>query len=83
MSKYTGATINLTDTVDSYARKIHVNVRNNKVTCVQRWKDRSSEKAHTQRFTLSNEQVTDLIAALIDAHYVAEPPADLYGELPF
>ena len=47
--KFPGNTIRLSDTIDQYARRVHINVRNGKVTLVYRWKDSKSTKAHTQR----------------------------------
>lgn len=46
------ATFELTDTIDQYSRKFHINALNGKVTIVQRWKDRNSDKNHTQRTTI-------------------------------
>lgn len=64
-------TIHLSNTVDHYARHIHVNVRNDKVTLVLRWKDKDSLKAHTQRTTLSDTQVGQLLGALTSASFAA------------
>ena len=57
-------TIQVSDTVDQYARRIHINVRGDKVTMVNRWKDRKSNKAHTQRVTLDDAQVSRLLTLL-------------------
>ncbi|ARV77591.1 hypothetical protein [Pasteurella phage PHB01] len=46
------ATIGLTDTIDAYERKIHINTLGDKVTLVFRWRSRSDGKRHTQRTTL-------------------------------
>lgn len=66
MSKVS-STIRLSDTIDQYARRVHVNVRNDKVTMVYRWKDTNSTKSHTQRMTLTDEQVARLNGALTKA----------------
>lgn len=66
MSKV-ATTIRLSDTVDQYARKVHINVRNGKPTMVYRWKDSKSSKAHTQRMTLTDEQAGRLLSALANA----------------
>lgn len=71
MSKFVGTTIQLSDTVDQYARKVHINVRNGKTTLVYRWKDRTSTKAHTQRMTLDDIQVGRLLGAIAVAATVA------------
>lgn len=57
-------TIRLSDTVDSYERKVHINVRNGKVTMVYRWKDRYSDKKHTQRTTMNDDQTEHLLSVL-------------------
>lgn len=57
-------TIHVSDTVDHFNRRIHVNVRNGSVTMVYRWKDRKSTKLHTQRTTLSDAQAARLLAIL-------------------
>lgn len=62
--KFPGNTIRLSDTVDQYARRVHINVRNGKVTLVYRWKDRKSTKAHTQRVTLDDTQTGRLTASI-------------------
>lgn len=62
--KFPGFTLPVSDTIDMYARKMHINVRNGKVTIVHRWKDRKSNKKHTQRVTLDDMQVARLLAAL-------------------
>ncbi|QGF19795.1 hypothetical protein MA1A_gp37 [Pectobacterium phage MA1A] len=64
-------TIRLSDTVDQWSRKIHVNVRNGKPTLVYRWRDSKSPKEHTQRMTLTDTQVGRLIAAMSIAAGVA------------
>lgn len=66
MSKV-ATTIRLSDTIDQFARKVHVNVRNGKATMVYRWKDTKSTKAHTQRMTLTDEQAGRLLKALATA----------------
>lgn len=71
MAKFPGNTIQLSDTIDQYARKVHINVRNGKVTLVYRWKDRVSSKAHTQRMTLDDVQVGRLLASVAVAATVA------------
>lgn len=58
-------TIRLSDTIDSFARRVHVNIRNGKVTMVYRWKDRHSSKAHTQRTTLTDNQAGILAGLLV------------------
>lgn len=69
--KFPGNTIRLSDTVDQYARKVHINVRNGKVTLVYRWKDRFSTKAHTQRITLNDTQAGRMLASVAVAATVA------------
>lgn len=69
--KFPGNTIRLSDTVDQYSRKVHINVRNGKVTLVYRWKDRTSSKAHTQRVTLDDTQAGRLLASVAVAATVA------------
>lgn len=69
--KFPGNTIQLSDTVDQYGRKVHINVRNGKVTLVYRWKDRKSSKAHTQRMTLDDSQAGRLLASVAVAATVA------------
>lgn len=64
MTKFVGKTIDLSDTIDQYSRKVHINVRNDKVTLVYRWKDHQSTKAHTQRMTLDDVQTGRLCAAI-------------------
>lgn len=66
MSKV-ATTIRLSDTIDQFARKVHVNVRNGKATMVYRWNDTKSTKAHTQRMTLTDEQAGRLLKALATA----------------
>lgn len=60
-------TIRLSDTIDQFARRVHVNVRDGKVTMVYRWKDHRSSKAHTQRVTLDDSQAGRLFGALTAA----------------
>lgn len=60
-------TIRMPDTIDQYARRIHINVRGGKVTMVYRWKDHKSPKAHTQRMTLDDAQAGRLMGALTKA----------------
>lgn len=69
--KFPGNTIRLSDTIDQYARRVHINVRNGKVTLVYRWKDRKSTKAHTQRVTLDDTQAGRLLASVAVAATVA------------
>lgn len=71
MAKFPGNTIQLSDTIDQYARKVHINVRDGKVTLVYRWKDRMSSKAHTQRMTLNDVQAGRLLASVAVAATVA------------
>lgn len=63
MSEKVSTTIQLSDTVDQWSRKVHVNVRNGKVTTVYRWKSRDG-RDHTQRMTLTESQTERLLAAL-------------------
>lgn len=69
--KFPGNTIRLSDTIDQYARRVHINVRNGKVTLVYRWKDHKSTKAHTQRVTLDDTQAGRLLASVAVAAAVA------------
>ncbi|MCY4689324.1 hypothetical protein LI081_22205 [Escherichia coli] len=69
--KFPGNTIRLSDTIDQYARRVHINVRNGKVTLVYRWKDHKSTKAHTQRVTLDDTQAGRLLASVAVAASVA------------
>lgn len=69
--KFPGNTIRLSDTIDQYARRVHINVRNGKVTLVYRWKDSKSSKAHTQRVTLDDTQAGRLLASVAVAATVA------------
>lgn len=71
MAKFPGNTIQLSDTIDQYARRVHINVRNEKVTLVYRWKDRMSSKSHTQRMTLGDDQAARLLASVAVAAVVA------------
>lgn len=71
MAKFPGNTIQLSDTIDQYARRVHINVRDQKVTLVYRWKDRSSSKSHTQRMTLGDDQAARLLASVAVAAVVA------------
>lgn len=66
MSKV-ATTIKLSDTIDQYSRKVHVNVRNGKTTMVYRWRSVDGGKSHTQRTTLSDDQAARLLAALQNA----------------
>lgn len=72
--KFPGVTVKLTDTIDQFSRKLHINVRNGKVTQVYRWKSKGDDREHTQRTTLDQEQVSDLMAALVvaQAHIFSE-----------
>lgn len=63
MTEKVSTTIQLSDTVDQWSRKVHVNVRNGKVTTVYRWKSRDGLD-HTQRMTLTESQTERLLAAL-------------------
>lgn len=63
MAEKVSTTIQLSDTVDQWSRKVHVNVRNGKVTTVYRWKSRDG-RDHTQRMTLTDSQTERLLAAL-------------------
>lgn len=69
--KFPGNTIQLSDTIDQYGRKVHINVRDGKVTLVYRWKDRMSSKAHTQRMTLDDVQAGRLLSSVAVAATVA------------
>ncbi|MCY4679403.1 hypothetical protein LI079_21950 [Escherichia coli] len=69
--KFPGNTIRLSDTIDQYARRVHINVRNGKVPLVYRWKDHKSTKAHTQRVTLDDTQAGRLLASVAVAASVA------------
>lgn len=71
MSREAATTIRLSDTVDQFARRVHLNVRNGKTTMVYRWKDHKSTKAHTQRMTLTDDQCARLLGALATAADVA------------
>lgn len=64
MAKFPGNTIQLSDTADQWGRKVHVNVRNDKVTLVYRWKAKSDNRAHTQRMTLDDAQAARLLASV-------------------
>ncbi|AWD92501.1 hypothetical protein [Pectobacterium phage Jarilo] len=70
MTKFPGNTIQLSDTTDQWSRKVHVNVRNDKVTLVYRWKSRSDSRNHTQRITLNDDQVARLLASVMVASVV-------------
>lgn len=63
MTEKVSTTIRLSDTVDQWSRKVHVNVRNGKVTTVYRWKSRDG-RDHTQRMTLTESQTERLLTAL-------------------
>lgn len=69
--KFPGNTIALSDTIDQWERKVHINVRNDKVTLVYRWKSRSDNRAHTQRVTLDDTQASRLLASVAIAAVVA------------
>lgn len=69
--KFPGNTIQLSDTVDQWARKVHINVRNDKVTLVYRWKSRSDGRDHTQRMTLDDSQAGRLLASVAVAATIA------------
>lgn len=71
MAKFPGNTIALSDTADQWGRKVHINVRNGKVTLVYRWKSRSDNRAHTQRMTLDDTQASRLLASVAVAASVA------------
>ena len=70
-AKFPGNTIQLSDTVDQWGRKVHINVRNDKVTLVYRWKAKSDNRAHTQRMTLDDVQAARLLASVAVAVTVA------------
>ena len=69
--KYPGNTIQLSDTADQWERKVHINVRGEKVTLVYRWKSRSDGRDHTQRMTLDDSQAARLLASVSVAATVA------------
>lgn len=69
--KFPGNTIQLSDTVDQWGRRVHINVRNDKVTLVYRWKAKSDNRAHTQRVTLDDTQAARLLASVAVAATVA------------
>lgn len=71
MIKFPGTTVQLSDTVDQYARRVHINVRNKKGTMVLRWKDKASDKSHTQRVTLDDTSGAKLLASLAVASMCA------------
>lgn len=66
MATKVSTTIRLSDTVDQWSRRVHVNVRNKKVTTVYRWKSKDG-RDHTQRITLNDDQTSRLLAALVNA----------------
>lgn len=70
-AKFPGNTIQLSDTVDQWGRKVHINVRSDKVTLVYRWKAKSDNRAHTQRVTLDDAQAARLLASVAVAAVVA------------
>uniref|UniRef100_A0AAU8EC24 Inhibitor of host toxin/antitoxin system n=1 Tax=Klebsiella phage vB_Kpn16-P3 TaxID=3230847 RepID=A0AAU8EC24_9VIRU len=70
-AKFPGNTIQLSDTVDQWGRKVHINVRNDKVTLVYRWKAKSDNRAHTQRVTLDDTQAARLLASVAAAATIA------------
>lgn len=81
--KFPGSTIQLSDTVDQFSRKVHVNVRNEKVTLVYRWKSKHDSRAHTQRITLDDSQTARLLASVSIAASVAimsSPESKTRGE---
>lgn len=63
MTEKVSTTIRLSETADQWSRKVHVNVRNGKVTTVYRWKSRDG-RDHTQRMTLTESQTERLLTAL-------------------
>jgi len=63
-SKKVSGTIRMPDTIDSWKRAIHINVRNGKATMVYRWTDRNSDSKHTQRMTLDDAQAGKLLGIL-------------------
>lgn len=69
--KFPGNTIRLSDTADQWGRKVHINVRNGKVTLVYRWKSRKDDRAHTQRVTLNDSQAGRLLASVAVAATIA------------
>lgn len=69
--KFPGNTIQLSDTVDQWGRKVHINVRNDKVTLVYRWKSKSDNRTHTQRVTLDDVQAGRLLASVAVAATIA------------
>lgn len=71
MAKFPGVTIKVSDTIDQWDRKIHVNVRNDKVTLVHRWKSPKDNRKHTQRVTLNDVQAGKLLASVALASVVA------------
>lgn len=71
MAKFPGNTIQLSDTIDQWKRRVHINVRNDKVTMVYRWKSRADGRDHTQRMTLDDSQVGHLLASVDVASAVA------------
>lgn len=71
MAKFPGSTIRLSDTADQFSRKVHVNVRNDKVTLVYRWKSIHDTRAHTQRITLTEDQASRLLGSVAMAATVA------------
>ena len=66
MTTKVSTTIRLSDTVDQWSRRVHVNVRNKKVTTVYRWKSKDG-RDHTQRITLNDDQTSRLLVALVNA----------------
>lgn len=77
--KFPGTTIRLSDTIDQFSRKVHINVRNDKVTLVYRWKARLDNRAHTQRITLDDSQAARLLGAVSVAAVVAIGEDNLRG----
>ena len=77
-------TVQLSDTIDQYQRKLHVNTRNGKVTMMLRWKDRASDKAHTQRVTFEPEtlgQTIGLLCVAGEATTKGDTIADAIGKV--
>ena len=70
-AKFPRNTIHLSATVDQWGRTVHINVRNDKVTLVYRWKAKSDNRAHTQRVTLDDTQAARLLASVAVAATVA------------
>lgn len=58
-------TFDLTDTVDGYERKLHINELKGKVTIVLRWRSRKNGKRHTQRTTLPIEVAREVAEQIL------------------